>query len=92
MALSSGELSSLKGKFIFMTATATSSTIRHLLDQVPEIKNLEFILNSPIRDNVTIVVPPVDKIPSSFELLLEPFVKRMKQQKEVYLILVRGKN
>ena len=91
MELTSGELSAIGGKFVFMTATATSSTVRLLLNQLPEVKNWEFILNSPLRDNVTIIVPPADKIPSKFEVLLEPFIKRMVERHEVYLILVRGK-
>ena len=88
MELASGELSGIGGKFILMTATASSSTRRLLMNQLPELKNWEVILNSPMRDNVSIIVPSPEKVSSKFEVILEPFVKRMLDIGEVYLILV----
>ena len=90
MALASGELSGIGGKMLLMTATATSKTIRLLMDQLPEIKKWNLILNSPFRPNVTILVPPPDILSPKFEVALEPFIVRIKLLKEVYLILVRG--
>ena len=57
MELASGELSGIGGKFILMTATASSSTRRLLMNQLPELMNWEIILNSPMRSNVSIIVP-----------------------------------
>ena len=90
MALASGELSAIGGKMILMTATATGKTIRLLLDQMPEIRNWKMILNSPLRESISIMVPPPEILSSKFEVLLQPFVPRMKMNGEVYLILVRG--
>ena len=90
MALASGELSAIGGKMILMTATATGKTIRLLLDQMPEIRNWKMILNSPLRESISIMVPPPEILSSKFEVLLQPFVSRMKMNGEVYLILVRG--
>ena len=91
MELASGELSGIGGKLLFMTATATSKTIRVLMDQLPERKNWEVILNNPMRDNVTIVVPTPDMISSKYEEALAPFIGRINKKRENYLILVRGK-
>ena len=91
MALSSGELSGLCGKLLLMTATATKKTLRVLQDQFPEVSNWRLILNLPVRSNVTILVPPPQLIPTSFEVTLAPFVARMKELHETYLIIVRGK-
>ena len=90
MALTSGELSGIGGKFLFMTATATSKTIRLLMDQLPEVRKWKLILNSPVREGVTIIVPPPETLSPKLEVALEPFVARMKLHREVYLILVRG--
>ena len=90
MALTSGELSGVGGTMLFMTATATSRTVRILMDQLPEIKKWNLILNSPWRENATIVVPPPEILSPKFEVALEPFIVRMKELQEVYLILVRG--
>ena len=90
MALASGELSAIGGKMILMTATATGKTIRLLLDQMPEIRNWKMILNSPLRESISIMVPPPEILSAKFEVLLQPFVSRMKMNGEVYLILVRG--
>ena len=76
---------------MFMTATATSKTIRVLMDQLPERKNWEVILNNPMRENVTIVVPTPDIISSKYEEALAPFVSKINKERETYLILVRGK-
>ena len=91
MALSTGELSNLGGKLLLMTATATKKTMRILQDQFPEVTKWKRILTLPTRKNVTIVVPPTDLIPSSFITILIPFVKHMKEEGKVYLIIVRGK-
>ena len=91
MALSTGELSGLGGKLLLMTATATKKTIRILQEQFPEISRWKLMLNTPIRDNVTIVVPPPHLISSKFEITLSPFITRMLSRGETYLVLVRGK-
>ena len=38
MSLTSGELSGIGGKMLFMTATASAKTVRILMDQLPEVK------------------------------------------------------
>ena len=91
MALSSGQLSAIGGQMLLMTATATSRTIRLLMEEMPEIKKWRSILNSPFRDNVRILVPPPQTLSPKFEVLLEPFITRMKLMDEVYLILIRGR-
>ena len=91
MALSSGELSGLCGKLLLMTATATKKTMRVLQEQFPEVSKWSLLLNLPLRNNVTILVPPPQQIPSNFEATLAPFVKRMKENKETYLVIVRGR-
>ena len=90
MALSSGQLSGLGGQLLLMTATATSKTIRLLMDQMPEITNWKLMFNSPFCENVTILVPPPESLSAKFEVVLEPFISRMRLEKEVFLILVRG--
>ena len=91
MALSTGELSSIHGKMLMMTATATRKTIRILKDQLPEISKWKMVLNLPIRNNVTILIPPVESISPKFETTLAPFIKTMKKEGKTFLILVRGK-
>ena len=88
MSLASGQLSAISGNLLLMTATAQAR--RLLMDQLPEIRKLNFILHSPIREDITIVVPPPEAVSPRFEVALEPFVERMRQR-ETYLILVRGK-
>ena len=90
MALSTGELSGICGQMLLMTATASSRTIRLLKDEMPEIKKWNLILNSPFRGNVSILVPPPETLSAKYEVLLKPFITRMKMKNEVYLILVRG--
>ena len=90
MALSTGELSALGGKLVMMTATATKKTMRILQDQFPEIQKWKTILNIPIRDNVTMLVPPPEAISAKFETTLAPFITSMKDDNQTYLILVRG--
>ena len=92
MALSTGELSSLGGKILLMTATATKKTMRVLTDQFPEVSKWEVILNPPTRKNVTIVIPPADIISSKFEITLIPFIDEMKKENKTYLILVLGES
>ena len=92
MALSSGELSGIGGKILMMTATATSKTVRILMDQMPEIKKWKLMLNSLRREKVTVVVPNPEILSAKFEVLLEPFILRMVDFHESYLILVRGTN
>ena len=91
MALSSGEMSAIGGSMLLMTATATSRTVRLLMDELPEVKKWNLILNSPLREGVTIVIPPTELLSTKFEVSLEPFIVRMRQG-EIYLILVRGKH
>ena len=90
MSLASGQLSAISGNLLLMTATATAQTRRLLMDQLPEIRKWNFILHSPMREDITIVVPPPEAVSPRFEVALEPFVERMRQR-ETYLILVRGK-
>ena len=92
MSLASGELSGIDGPFLMMTATATSTTIRLLQSQLPEIRNWKNILLSPLRKNVTFIVPPPEILPSNIEALLAPFLKDMKLNNTTYLIIVRGKD
>ena len=92
MSLASGELSGIDGPFLMMTATATSTTIRLLQSQLPEIRNWKNILLSPLRKNVTFIVPPPEILPSNIEVLLAPFLKDMKLNNTTYLIIVRGKD
>ena len=73
-----------------MTATATSKTIRILKDLFPEIKNWVDMLNSPARENVTLVVPPPDILSSNLETLLEPFMRFSRDEGKRFLVLVRG--
>jgi len=75
MSLSTGELSTLGGSTLMMTATATSKTMRILKDQFPEIKSWTNILTSPARDNVTLLVPPPKILSTNIELMLDPFMK-----------------
>ena len=73
-----------------MTATATQSTIRILKSKFPEVCKWEMMLNLPLRENVTIVaVDPNDTSPK-FEVTLEPFILRMIELEETYLIFVRS--
>ena len=90
MALSTGELASLDGKLILLTATATQKTLRILKDQFPEVSKWKTILNLPVRKNVTIVVPPPEIVSTKFEKTLSPFVTSMKRSQETFLVLVRG--
>ena len=79
MALSSGELSSLSGSLLMMTATATPSTIRILQNQLPEINTWRTILSPPLRENVTLVVPPPEILSTDINGLLDPFINDMKK-------------
>ena len=90
MSLTSGHLSAIGGKMLLMTATATRTTIRLLLDQLPEIRKWKMILNSPVRAGISIIVPPPDILSPKFEVSLQPFILRMKKHGESYLIIVRG--
>ena len=92
MALSTGELSSLNGKILMMTATATRKTIRVLKDQLPEVSKWSMVLNPPIRKNVTLLIPPAEIISPKFEITLAPFIETMKQESKTFLILVRGES
>ena len=91
MALSTGELSGLAGVIVMMTATATPKTLRVLQNQFPEISKWKNLLNLPLRENVTVIVPPTDLISSNVEITLTPFIHDMKEHQRVYLIIVRGK-
>ena len=78
MALSSGELSGLGGKFIMMTATATPKTIRVLKNQLPEITKWRNLISPPLRRNVVTIVPPPEVLSSKVEVLLAPFIHDMR--------------
>ena len=90
MELSTGELSSLGGSILMMTATATMRTLRVLKEQFPEIRKWTTVLHSPMRENVTMVVPPPDVLSPKVEILLDPFIKEIKENRKRFLILVRG--
>ena len=91
MNLSSGELSALEGSTLMMTATASTATVRILQNQFPEILKWTNLLNSPMRSNVTLIIPPPDILPSSPEVILAPFITDMVQNRRVYLVIVRGR-
>ena len=92
MAMKSGELSGLCGKTVLMTATATRKTIRLIQNELfPEVNTWKLVLNPPIRKNCTLLMPPPWFFSASFETTLAPFIARMKELNEVYLIIVRGK-
>ena len=90
MSLSTGELSSLGGSTLMMTATATSKTVSVLKERFPEIRKWTNITTSPARDNVTLVVPPPRILPSNLENMLEPFMLLSRDEGKSLLILVRG--
>ena len=90
MALASGELSSLSGAMLLMTATATPSTVRILQNQLPEINDWQTIMVPPLRENVTLIVPPPEILSSDINAILDPFINDMKQNNNFYLIIVRG--
>ena len=92
MDLSSGELSCFGGITVLQTATATRKTIRILQSKFPEVKVWNKIVRVPLRDNVTIVVPPSSIISSKFQRSLEPFIRRIIDYGECHLILVRSIN
>ena len=87
MELLSGEVSGFGCKTLMMTATATNKTIRVLQNQLPEISNWTNLLSLPTRENVVMIVPPPEELSSKVEVLLEPFIKDMKSNSTVYLIL-----
>ena len=90
MALSTGELSTIGGKLLLMTATATSKTIRILKSQFPEISKWKLSLNLPVRENVTILIPPPDIISTDFTKTMAPFINDIKVGNDTYLVIVRG--
>ena len=90
MSLSTGELSSLGGAMLMMTATASPRTLRVLQNQFPEISKWKNLLSPPLRSNVTMVVPPPEIISPKLEVCLAPFITDMKVHKRVYLVIVRG--
>ena len=92
MQLSTGELSSLGGITLLQTATASCRTMRMLQDEFPEISTWKKILNVPFRSNITIVVPPPSRIPSRYQDILEPFIRRILDFQEPHLIIVRSIN
>ena len=73
-----------------MTATASSTTMRILQNQFPEILKWENLITSPLRKNVTLLVPPSEIISSSLEVTLAPFISDMKDNDRTYLVIVRG--
>ena len=89
MNLSTGELSSIEGALLLMTATASSSTVRLLKSQFSEIKSWHMLMSAPIRDNVTLVIPPRDIISGQLETSLVPFIEDIRRGK-TYLIIVRS--
>ena len=92
MQLSSGELVSLGGVTLLQTATASSKTVRVLQCEFPEITNWRKMIQVPFRQNVTLIIPPPSTISSKFQITLEPFINRILDFDETYLILVRSVN
>ena len=92
MQLSSGELACLKGVTLLQTATASSKTIRMLEDEFPEVSSWKKILNVPFRSNISIIIPPASILPSNYQDLLLPFVKRILDYDESHLFIVRSIN
>ena len=92
MTLTSGELSALSGSFLMMTATATAKTRRLLQSQVPEVCKWNNLISPPLRDNVLMIIPPIEILPSNVSVLLAPFAEDMKIHGKTYLIIVRGIN
>ena len=90
MDLSTGDLSNIEGCMLLMTATASATTLRLLQNQFPEIRKWQNLLNPPLRDNVTLVIPPPKILSSSPDVLLAPFIADMNSGR-VYLVIVRGK-
>ena len=89
MNLSKGELSNIDGCLLLMTATASSSTVRLLKSQFPEIKSWHDVITPPLRHNVTMVVPPPKIVSSRLDVSLAPFISDMNSGR-TYLIIVRG--
>ena len=92
MQLSTGELSSLGGITLLQTATATCKTIRVLEEEFPEVKNWSRIIHLPYRQNISIIIPPPNLLPSRFQSILAPFVKRIIDFEEPHLIITRSIN
>ena len=92
MQLSTGELASIGGITVMQTATASCKTVRTLQSEFPEIRSWLKILNVPYRPNISLIIPPPEIIPSRYQDLLDPFVKRIVEFGENHLILVRSIN
>ena len=92
MQLSTGELASLGGITLLQTATASCRTMRMLVGEFPEISSWKKILDVPYRSNVTIVVPPPSTIPSRYQEVLAPFIRRILDFQEPHLIIARSIN
>ena len=92
MQLSTGELASIGGFTLLQTATASSKTVRILKEEFPEISTWNSITNVPFRSNISIIIPPPCDISSRFQVILEPFVRRMVDFGENHLVLVRSIN
>ena len=75
-----------------MTATASPPTLRLLQNQFPEILRWKNLLSTPLRTNVTMIVPPPEIVSPKIEFSLAPFITDMKVNGRVYLIIVRGIN
>ena len=67
-----------------------SRTVRLLIDELSEVKKWNLILNSPLREGVTIVIPPTELVSLKFEVSLEPLILRMRQG-EIYLVMLQRK-
>ena len=77
---------------MLQTATATSRTLRLLEAEFPEVIKWNKILNVPFRPNISIIVPPPAVLPSQYQDLLAPFVRRITDYQEPHLIIVRSIN
>ena len=80
----------LGGLTLIQTATATSKTIRQFEGEFPEVQKWNKILNVPYRPNISIIIPPTETLPSQYQHLLSPFVKRIIDQQEPHLFIVRS--
>ena len=92
MRLSNGELACLGGITLLQTATASMKTVSILKEEFPEVKKWKIVANVPFRASVSIIAPPPSAISSKFQDVLEPFIERIVDFDECYLILVRSIN
>ena len=92
MKLSNGELSCLGGITLIQSATLSAKSIRILEEEFPEVHKWTKILNTPYRSNIAIIVPPPKILPSNYQDLLAPYIRRIIDEDETFLFIVRSIN